>query len=412
MELSSKNASAQLIESEERYRRLFETAQDGILILDASTGLITDANPFICKLTGYSTAEMIRKKIWDLGAFKNIIANKKNFNELKKTGYVRYENLPLETKDGKKCYVEFISNSYLVGDTKVIQCNIRDISDRTKIEKINNELGMMYKIILLCNQVLLHETTINALIEEMCKVLVSSGGFKACWLSPAFSESVRLIKPIAVEGLEESYFKMLNSTFENNLQQGVVATSIFLNKKLICCNLKEEAKGTLEQDYALKMGLSSVAVIPIESPNNIPYVLVIYGHSPYDFTEDIIHLLKNLAADIAFRISNFAMQIEHSRLIKKMEQNLNKTISAIASIVEQRDPYTAGHQRRVSNLSVAIAQEMKLSPEQIIGLHMAAVIHDIGKIQVPAEILSKPTLLSDAEYDIIKTHPKAGWEVL
>lgn len=81
-------------------------------------------------------------------------------------------------------------------------------------------------------------------------------------------------------------------------------------------------------------------------------------------------------------------------------------------MVEQRDPYTAGHQRRVANLAVAIAKDMGLSSEQIAGLRMACVVHDIGKIHIPAEILSKPDLLSDAEYEIIKTHPKAGWEVL
>ena len=81
-------------------------------------------------------------------------------------------------------------------------------------------------------------------------------------------------------------------------------------------------------------------------------------------------------------------------------------------MVEQRDLYTAGHQRRVADLSVAIATEMCLTPEQITGLRMACVVHDIGKIHVPAEILSKPALLSYAEYEIIKTHPKAGWDVL
>ena len=81
-------------------------------------------------------------------------------------------------------------------------------------------------------------------------------------------------------------------------------------------------------------------------------------------------------------------------------------------MVEQRDPYTAGHQRRVADLAEAIATDMALSAEQIIGIRMAAVVHDIGKIHVPAEILSKPTRLSDAEYEIIKTHPKIGWDVL
>jgi two-component system CheB/CheR fusion protein len=92
-----------------------------------------------------------------LGLIKNIAENKDKFTELQKKGYVRYENLPIETKQGEQHYVEFISNSYLVGKTEVIQCNIRDITSRVKLEKINGELSMMYQVMLRCNQVLLHE---------------------------------------------------------------------------------------------------------------------------------------------------------------------------------------------------------------------------------------------------------------
>ncbi len=92
--------TSKLMLSEERYRRLFETAQDGILLLDASTGMIIDANPFMYKLTGYSIEELLNKAIWDLGFFKNVAENKVNFLELQTKGYVRYENLPIETKSG------------------------------------------------------------------------------------------------------------------------------------------------------------------------------------------------------------------------------------------------------------------------------------------------------------------------
>jgi len=144
----------------------------------------------------------------------------------------------------------------------------------------------------------------------------------------------------------------------------------------------------------------------------VPYVLVVYGNHARDLSEDIIALLKNLAGDIAFGIDNIDAQTEHLRLVEQVEHSLNNTIIAIASMVEQRDPYTAGHQRRVADLAVAIATDMGLSPDRITGIRMAAVVHDIGKIHVPAEILAKPTALSAAEYEIIKTHSKVGWEVL
>ena len=121
--------------SETRYRRLFETAQDGILIIDADTGRITDANPFLAKMLGYGRKDFIGKAIWGFVPFKDIRASKSAFQELKRNGYIRYEHLPLETKDGRLIAVEFTSNLYQVGDKRTIQCNIRDISQRKQAEK-------------------------------------------------------------------------------------------------------------------------------------------------------------------------------------------------------------------------------------------------------------------------------------
>ena len=116
--------------SELRYRRLFEAAQDGILLLDAGTGAITDVNPFLINLLKYSREEFIGRKLWEVGAFKDIKASKKAFLALQKNEYIRYKDLPFRVKDGKLIQVEFVSNVYLEGGQKVIQCNIRDITER------------------------------------------------------------------------------------------------------------------------------------------------------------------------------------------------------------------------------------------------------------------------------------------
>jgi formate hydrogenlyase transcriptional activator len=130
--------------SETRYRRLFETAQDGILILDAETGQISDVNPFLVEMLGYSHEDFLGKNLWEFGAFQDIDASKATFLELQSKGYVRYNDLPLETRDGRPIAVEFVSNVYLVNHHKVIQCNIRDITERKRIaealQNAHNEL--------------------------------------------------------------------------------------------------------------------------------------------------------------------------------------------------------------------------------------------------------------------------------
>ncbi len=122
--------------SETRYRRLFETAQDGILLLDVGTGQITDVNPFLTELLGYSHEDLVGKALWEIGPFKNVEASQTAFAELQSKEYIRYEDLPLETRAGRRIDVEFVSNVYQVDHTRVIQCNIRDITVRKRAEDI------------------------------------------------------------------------------------------------------------------------------------------------------------------------------------------------------------------------------------------------------------------------------------
>jgi PAS domain S-box-containing protein len=135
-----RRAEQALKTSETRYRRLFETAQDGILILEAETGQINDVNPFLMDMLGYTSGEFLGKQLWEIGAFKDIEASKAAFKELQSKGYVRYEDLPLSTRDGHDIAVEFVSNVYPVNHHKVIQCNIRNITDRKQAEEEQKRL--------------------------------------------------------------------------------------------------------------------------------------------------------------------------------------------------------------------------------------------------------------------------------
>ena len=123
-----------LQQSELRYRRVFECAHDGILILNADTGRIEDANPFMTELLGYTHDQFLGRRIWEIGLFEDIEQSKAAFRELQEKGYIRYEDLPLQDKNGVHRQVEFVSNVYDVGDQKAIQCNIRDITERKLAE--------------------------------------------------------------------------------------------------------------------------------------------------------------------------------------------------------------------------------------------------------------------------------------
>ena len=133
----AKNTKDLLAISEMSYRSLFETAQEGILILDGITGKIRNVNPYLIRLLGYTENQLLEKEVWDIGFLKDVVASKEKFLELQKQKYIRYGDLPLETADGKKIEVEFISNAYEIEEYKIIQCNIRYNIQLNKIELEN-----------------------------------------------------------------------------------------------------------------------------------------------------------------------------------------------------------------------------------------------------------------------------------
>lgn len=187
--------------SELRYRRLFETAQDGILILDATSGRIIDVNPFLLDLLDYPFESMIGLRLWEIGIFSDIAANEAAFEKLQKNEYIRYEDLPLRTKSGKEVAVEFVSNVYSVGPDKVIQCNIRlrsqalaDCCDSVSTLKLASKAKD--KILAIVSHEL--RTPLNA-ISYAAELLESEfaearAGNGSGSLSPSDDSSVRLIR--------------------------------------------------------------------------------------------------------------------------------------------------------------------------------------------------------------------------
>jgi len=197
-----------LISSETRYRRLFETTKEGILILDAETGMIVDVNPFLIKLLGFTHLAFTGKTIWDIGFLKDIVGNKDKFRELQENSYVRYENLPLETSGGKIIEVEFISNAYQVADSRVIQCNIRDITDRKladlKINALLDEKNLILREV--------HHRIKNSMNTIKSLLMLQAGSLK---------------DPAAVEALKDMESRVQSMmVLYNKLYQSVSFTEI------------------------------------------------------------------------------------------------------------------------------------------------------------------------------------------
>ena len=166
-------AALALRDSEMRYRRLFEAARDGIFIVDADTGKVINVNPFMLEIMGYPPEKIVGKTLWELGFFKDIAASRANFLELQQKDYVRYEDLPLEAADGRRLHVEFVSNVYTVDHSRVVQCNIRDITERKLAADL---LQARLRLVEFAVHHNLPELLQNAL-DEVCNFTASPIGF-------------------------------------------------------------------------------------------------------------------------------------------------------------------------------------------------------------------------------------------
>jgi PAS domain S-box-containing protein/putative nucleotidyltransferase with HDIG domain len=407
--------SERAMQSELRYRRLFEAAQDGILILDALTGAIIDVNPFLIALLGFSYGEFHGKHLWEIGAFKDIAASKDAFDELQRKGYVRYDDLPLQTRDGRRIQVEFISNVYDVSGAAVIQCNIRDITERKAAERTLIRLNRALRTLSAGNEALVRNDNEAALYSETCRVIVEIGGYRIAWVGiPKHEGGRRIVSPVAWAGpTPECIDRSPKIEWGESVgAQGLCGRAIKSGEQQVIQNLPGEPGMAPWNSEANELGFASAAAFPLKVDSEVFAVLAIYGGEPDRFDADEVKLLQELANDLAFGIRAARDRSERAAMDQRWLASLETTVGAIAHTIEVRDPYTTGHQQRTARLAVAIARKLGLPEHDIQGLYLAGIIHDIGKINIPAEILNKSGKLSKLERGLIEEHAEAGYDIV
>jgi len=481
-----KEAEQALRQCEFRYRRLFETAKDGILLIDAEAGRIADINQRVIDLLGYPREEYLGKVLWNVAPFKGSTAAKVAFAELREKRYLHCEELPLETKDGRRIAVELVCNAYPEGDRTLMQCNIRDISERRLADA----------------RIMESEAQFRALVEQqIAGIYIARDDGTLAYVNPHFAEmfgytsaevigrplldfvpdaekvavaaSLRALKAgkaksnqmalaikrknggtadilahralAAYEGrpaivgvalditerkrMEED-LRLSEERFRLLIEEAPDAILVYDadRDRFVGANRTAERLFGCGRDELLRLGPRHFYAP--EQPDGRLSEGSFAEHTERalagaeTFFERRIHNAKG--KDLLCEVRLVRLPSLEGRLIrasfvdiserKQAEQALRRsmegTIQALAGTIELRDPYTAGHHRRTATLAVAMAREMGLSEAQIEGIKVAGVIHDLGKINVPAEILSKPGTLSQAEFDLLKGHPQTGYDIL
>ncbi|TAM45340.1 MAG: PAS domain S-box protein [Gammaproteobacteria bacterium] len=353
-----RRAEAALRETEERYRRIFAGARDGIVLIDAETGFVTDGNPEFERQCDRPLAQLKGMRIWELRPPDMREAARRKFEEVRATGSGGSAELGLQRPDGTVVPVEFVATRIRIGGREFLQSICRDITERKRaaqeLRRTHELLERMFESI---------HVLVAYLDRDFNFIRVNRAYAEADGRTPEFFPG-------------KNHFMLYPSAENEAIFRRVVETGepyVAISKPF---------------EYA-------------EHPER--------GVSYWDWRVAPVRDTDGRVDGLIFSLLDVTERVLAER---RLRAGLERTVEAIAATIEMRDPYTAGHERRVVELATAIAREVGLAEERIEGLRFAALVHDIGKIRIPAEILSKPAALSPIEFEMIKTHCQTGHDIL
>jgi PAS domain S-box-containing protein/putative nucleotidyltransferase with HDIG domain len=394
---------------------IVEFSEDAIIGATAD-GRITTWNDGAARMFGYSADEVLGKAASILMPEERQQEFAQSLAVIAKGRSITYHETTWRRKDGKQVEVSLSLSAIrdASGAISGISSIIRDITKRKAAERAVQRSNRFLRTLSRCNETLVHSTDEIGLLEDMCRVVVEAGGFPMAWVGYVEHDPERTIRPVAQFGERAAeYVAALGLTWaDSDRGQGPTARAVRSGQIQVATDIATDVGYAPWRARALEFGYRSSVALPLKLDQGVLATLNIYAGEVDVFGEDELGLLTELAADLAFGIATVRARAEQQESARKLGRALEDTIQAIATTIEARDPYTAGHQQRVSRLAAAIAREMGLDDAQVAGVLRGAAIHDIGKVYVPSEILNRPGRLSDIEFSLIKTHSQIGYDII
>ncbi len=371
-----------------------------------------DANQTTCRALGLTHDELLTKTVFEIDPNLTPALNSHLVTVLKNTGSARLETVH-QRKDGSRFPVEVKIKQVLL-DRDYYIASTRDLTERkqheAKLQRVNRALVTLSA----GNSAMVHAKDEQEVVQRMCEAIVAKGGYKMAWVGYAEVAAGKPVKPVGWAGDGADYVKQAAITWADDMRgQGPTGRCIRSGEPQVARDIARDPSMKPWRERALKYGYNSSLTLPLKTPDGQVFgALMIYAAEAYAFDPDEQSLLVEMSGDLAYGILSLRTRTAHEQDLQHLARSLDATVESLAHTVELRDPYTAGHQRRVSEIAVALASELGLSQDRIKGLRLAASIHDIGKISIPAEILAKPTQLNEVEYELIKGHSEAGYDLL
>lgn len=412
--------------SRARYSDLFNNIKSGVAVFKAVDNgndfIFTDFNRAGENIENLKKEDVINHRLLEVFPGAQDIGFTETLKRIWRSG--EPENFPVFFyQDGR--IQGWRENSIYRLNTGEIVAVYDDITER-KLAEINlDRVNRALKTLSNCNHILIHANTEQDLLDDICRNIVENGGYPmscVCYLHE--NGSKKHLHPVSQFGFSDSYFQTLSNGWEEDTADDELPVSpeiraITRMSPFIVHDIPAEQSDLPWVKMANEYDCSALICFPILHNNQAIGSITILAKESSAFDDDEVKLLSELAADLSYGIVTLRSHEERKDLeqreqlgSQRLQDSLVSTIQAIATSMEKRDPYTAGHQRNVAKLATAIAKEMKLPDEQIDGIMLGALIHDIGKIYVPSEILTRPGKLTSAEFEIIKSHPEVGYEII
>ncbi len=406
--LIRRNMVNALKESENYYRTIFDSTGTAKVIIEKDN-IISKANAECESIFGMSKEELIGKKWTDYFNNKNVehIENRSK-TILTSTKYItKYRN-----QLGK--VLTLIINANQIPETESTIITLYDVSELYRVKRALQTISA-------CNMAMIHATNEIELIQTVCDKIIDVGGYHMTWVGYVANDEMRTIYPVAYAGHEGGYLKDINIQVNHPvLGNGPFGRAAKTRKAVIIKSFAEDETFAPWRERAMNIGGRSMIAFPLFIGNEEPFGVLGIGSNQEDvFDDEEVSVLAEMTSDLTYGIMSLRARAERDKNAKQLECNLNKmhtllnqTVASLSNVVEMRDPYTAGHQRKVAQVSTAIAKELGISDDEAEGIFIAATIHDIGKVKIPSEILNKPGKLTYLEFEIIKGHSQAGYDIV
>jgi PAS domain S-box-containing protein len=405
-----------LRDAEEQHREIFEFAPEAIYRITGE-GKTVAMNPAGARLLGFaSPGEAIAalndwgSQVWfdpeERAAFIGV---------LEQQGEARSIPRQFRRKDGT-FFWGIMSERKICGPggkTLYYQGFIEDFTERKAMEadlvaKVR-ELNVLSEM----NDALLRAKTEEELLTEYCRILVEVGGYRMAWVGFAEEGPGKRIRPVAHYGHDDGYLKVVNVTWADTKRgRGPVGKCIRTGEITVVKDFAADPTTAVWREEGTKRGYMSCIAVPFRQFEGEKACLTAYGVRVSRWGDAERKLMDQVASELGYGITTLRTALAKAQYQESLSLSLEQTIQVIAETVDQRDPYTAGHQRRVADLCVAIAGKLGLSSERKQGLRLAASIHDLGKIGIPAEILARPGRLTASQFGLIKEHAQLGYEIV